>query len=242
MLRKQPHAVLTILSVVTLLSACHGQVNGGAGGSGGSTSGNGGDASGNGGTSGGSGGSSSGGTGGDMVAQPPVSGLSLFAGSSCGGPISVGSSPVRRLSRIEYDNMVRDLGLDPNNTQPATQFVTEQKIDTGKAGNFNTNTYATISGTLINQQYLEAAEGLASAAVSSSLSNLMAGCTTQNATCAGQFITNFAGKAFRGQLDSTETTNLTNLFNTVSAKFDFATGIQAVIEAVLTSPRFLFVL
>jgi hypothetical protein len=246
MLRKQPCAVLAILSAVTLLPACHGQVGGGAGGSGGSTSGNGGTSSGNGGSSTGNGGSSSGGTGGGMVAQPPVSGLSLFTASSCGGPITVGSSPVRRLSRIEYDNMVRDLGLDPNNTQPATQFVTEQKIDTGKAGNFNTNAYATISGTLINQQYLEAAEALATAAVANSnvLSSLLpsSACGTKNAACASQFISTWANRAFRGQLDAGETTALNTLYANVSAQFDFATGIQAVIEAVLTSPRFLFVL
>ena len=250
MLRKQPYTVLAILSALSLLPACKGQVSGGAGGSGGSTSGNGGSTSGNGGTTSGNGGSSSGGTGGGtgggMVTQPPVSGLSLFAGSSCGGPVTVGSSPVRRLSRIEYDNMVRDLGLDPNNTQPATQFVTEQKIDSGKAGNFNTNAYATISGTLINQQYLEAAEALATAAVASSnvLSSLLpsSSCGTKNAACASQFISTWANRAFRGQLDATETTALNTLYANVSAQFDFSTGIQAVIEAVLTSPRFLFVL
>ena len=181
-----------------------------------------------------------------MVTQPPVSGLSLFAASSCGGPITVGSSPVRRLSRIEYDNMVRDLGLDPNNTQPATQFVTEQKIDSGKAGNFNTNAYATISGTLMNQQYLEAAEALATAAVANSnvLGALLpsSACGTKNAACASAFISTWANRAFRGQLDADETTALNTLYATVSAQFDFATGIQAVIEAVLTSPRFLFVL
>ena len=153
---------------------------------------------------------------------------------------------MRRLSRIEYDNMVRDLGLDPNNTQPATQFVTEQKIDNGKAGNFNTNAYATISGTLINQQYLEAAETLATATVANSnaLTALLpsSSCGTKNAACASAFITTWANRAFRGQLDAGETTALNTLYTTVSAQFDFATGIQAVIEAVLTSPRFLFVL
>jgi hypothetical protein len=250
MLRKQPYAVLAILSALTTVPACAGRATGGSGGSGGSTTGNGGTASGNGGTSSGNGGSSSGGTGGGtgggMVAQPPVSGLSLFAGSSCGGPVTVGSSPVRRLSRIEYDNMVRDLGIDPNNTHPATQFVTEQKIDSGKAGNFNTNTYATISGTLINQQYLEAAEALATAAVANSnvLSSLLpsSSCGTKNAACASQFISTWANRAFRGQLDAAESTALNTLYANVSAQFDFSTGIQAVIEAVLTSPRFLFVL
>jgi hypothetical protein len=250
MLRKQPYAILAILSALTVVPACgKGSLSGGSGGSG---SGSGGSGNGNGGSGNGTGngGSSSGGSGGGvdggMVTQPPVSGLSLFAGSSCGGPVTVGSSPVRRLSRIEYDNMVRDLGIDPNSTQPATQFVTEQKIDTGKAGNFNTNAYATISGTLINQQYLEAAEALAAAAVANS--NVLAAllpsssCGTRNAACASAFITSWANRAFRGQLDAGETTALNTLYTTVSAQFDFPTGIQAVIEAVLTSPRFLFVL
>ncbi len=256
MLRKQPYAALAILSALALVPACAGHGSGGTGssggsggstsGNGGSTSGNGGSTSGNGGSTSGNGGSNSGGTGGSMVTQPPVSGLSLFAGSSCGSSVTVGSSPVRRLSRIEYDNMVRDLGLDPNNTQPATQFVTEQKIDSGKAGNFNTNAYATISGTLINQQYLEAAETLAAAAVANSnvlaalLPSSPAGRRTPPARRRSS--ASWANRAFRGQLDAGETTALNTLYTTVSAQFDFATGIQAVIEAVLTSPRFLFVL
>ena len=258
MLRKQPYAILAILSSLTIVPACgKGSLSGGTGGSGGS--GNGGSSAGGNGSGGsgggtgsgsGNGGSSAGGTaggtGGSMVTQPPVAGLSVFAASTCSGPVTVGSSPVRRLSRVEYDNMVRDLGIDPSNTQPATQFVTEQKIDNGKAGNFNTNAYATISGTLINQQYLEAAETLAAAAVASSttLTNILpsSSCATRNAACASAFITSWANRAFRGQLDTGETTALNALYTTVSAQFDFPTGIQAVIEAVLTSPRFLFVL
>ena len=225
-------------AALALAAGCAGRGGGGTG----SGSGNGGSTSGAGGTPGAGG--TNPGTGGSVVTQQATAGLQVFSATCSNGKASVGSTPVRRISRVEYNNMVRDLGLDPNNTQPGNQFVSEQKIDTGKAGNFNTNTYATVSGTLMNQQYLEAAEGLASAIAANNnnqLTNLL-GCNTQNAACAQQFITNFAGKAFRGQLDATETTNLDNLFTNVSAKFDFATGIQAVIEAVLTSPRFLFVL
>jgi hypothetical protein len=245
MLRKQPFATLAIFSALAIVPACAGR--GSLTGSGGSGSGNGGSSPGSGGTSSGNGGSSSGNGGSSSVdggvTQPAVSGLSLFEGSSCGGAVTVGSSPVRRISRIEYDNMIRDLGLDPGNTQPASQFVTEQKIDNGKAGNFNTNAYATISGTLINQQYLETAEALAAAAVASSteLAAILP-CTTQNAACAQTFISSWANRAFRGQLDADETTALNTLYANVSAQFDFPTGIQAVIEAVLTSPRFLFVI
>jgi hypothetical protein len=245
MLRKQPHAILAILSALTIVPACVGCAGSGyQGGTGGNGSGGSGSGSGGNGSGGnGSGGNGSGGSGSGGVSQPPVSGLALFTESADCSQVKVGSSPVRRLSRIEYNNMVHDLGVDPGNTQPASQFVTEQKIDTGKAGNFNTNAYATISGTLMNQQYLEAAEALASATVgSSSALAAILPCTTKDASCASQFISSWANRAFRGQLDSDETTALNTLYTTVSAQFDFATGIQAVIEAVLTSPRFLFVL
>lgn len=230
------------LAALALAAGCAGRSNGNPG-TGGSGPGSGGSDPGAGGSGAGSGGSGPG-TGGSVVMQQAVAGMSLFSAACNGSSPAVGSTPVRRISRVEYNNMVRDLGLDPGNTQPGNQFVSEQKIDTGKAGNFNTNAYATVSGTLMNQQYLEAAEALASAVAANTnnqLTNLV-GCNTQNAACAQQFITNFAGKAFRGQLDDAETTNLNSLFTTVSSKFDFATGIQAVIEAVLTSPRFLFVL
>ncbi|HEY4187121.1 MAG TPA: DUF1592 domain-containing protein [Polyangia bacterium] len=259
-------ALLAISGVALMVPACAGKVGGTSGtggsasGSGGAHAGSGGSGNGSGGSGGtkgsgsggnGSGGNGSGGnqtsgsggagTGGVTVSQPDVSGLGLFDASCPSGPITVGSSPVRRISRVEYNNMIRDLGLDPGGTQPANQFVSEQKIDTGRAGNFNTNSYAPISGTLINQQYLQAAETLATAAVATSSSSLLP-CSTKDAACAQQFITAFAGRAFRGTLDSTESAALLSLYTTVSAQFDFATGIQAVIEAVLTSPRFLFVL
>jgi len=68
------------------------------------------------------------------------------------------------------------------------------------------------------------------------------GCGTRNAACAQAFIADFAGRAFRGQLDSTATAALTQIYTDVSGQFDFATGVQAVITAVLTSPRFLYVM
>jgi hypothetical protein len=196
--------------------------------------------SGNGGASGS--GTGSGGAAGSVM-MPSAAGLQVFDPTLCmGSGAAAGPAPVRRLSRVEYNNMVRDLGL--GDTHPADQFVAEQKIP----GNFNSNSYATVSGTLINQQYLQTAETLADAAVSSAstLTALLApsssACGTRNAACAQAFIADFAGRAFRGQLDDTESAALLQLYNDTSGQFDFSTGIQAVITAVLTSPRFLFVL
>jgi hypothetical protein len=207
----------------------------GGAGNGGGTGGGGG---GSGATNGGGGGSG----GGASITMPTSIGLSAIEDTTLchAGQVSVGATPLRRLSRIEYNNMVRDLGLDPTGSQPANQFVSEQKI----AGNFNSNTYAGISGTLINRQYLEAAEALATNAVTSASIGKLISCAAQaNAACAQQFIGDFGNRAFRGQLDSDTSATLLQLYNDVNAQFaDFTTGIQAVITAVLTSPRFLFVL
>jgi hypothetical protein len=245
MRRKQQHALFSLLGLALGLalagSACAGRAGGDVSGGAGSTGSGGTGATGATGAtgSGGTVGTGSGGSGGSVI-QPASVGLALFTDTSLcqSGQVNVGSTPLRRLSRIEYNNMVRDLGLDPNNTQPANQFVSEQKID----GNFNTNSYASISGTIFNQQYLQAAETLAANAVANNLSSLVT-CTTQDAACATQFITSFAGRAFRGQLDATESAALLALYNSVrAAPFDFPTGIQAIITSVLTSPHFLFVL
>jgi hypothetical protein len=147
---------------------------------------------------------------------------------------------MRRISRVEYNNMVRDLLGDT--TQPATAFAPESPMTNGV--NFLNNTYAGVSE-LIAQQYIQAAETLAYAATSNTtaLGSLLTnnGCTTQDDTCAKAFIASFASRAFRGQLDDTESTSLFTLYSTVKGQFDFPTGIQAIVEAVLESPRFLYV-
>jgi hypothetical protein len=172
----------------------------------------------------------------DLLVTP---GLCVDAGAP-----SVGESPLRRISRIEYDNMVRDLLND--NTAPAAQFVSESPMSPGV--NFDVNTYTLVTSTLIPQQYLQAAETLAANAVATTnaLTNLLntvpgGMCGQQNDACGQAFIDYFANKAFRGQYDSTESAALFQIFSDTEAQFDFPTGIQAVITTVLTSPRFLFV-
>lgn len=180
--------------------------------------------------------------GGPAVASVPgpintalISDKSLCSG---GGP-TVDWSPIRRISRVEYNNMVRDLLGDT--TQPAKAFVPESPMAPGL--NFDTNTYTNASA-LIVQQYQQAAETLAQQLVSDTnrLNNVVLPCHTQDDACAQQFIGSFANRAFRGQLDSTESMGLFQVYSTVKAQTDFTIGIQAVITAVLESPRFLYVL
>jgi hypothetical protein len=175
--------------------------------------------------------------------------MSLLGMTCSAGQPTVDWSPVRRISRAEYNNMVRDLLADT--TQPASKFVSESPLAVGVNFLANTCTGVGASDTYIPQQYLEAAEALAQTAVAdtNSLTNMLAlsgvnsSCTTQGDACAQAFINAFANRAFRGQFDSVEGTNLfKNVYTPVQTQFDFATGIQAVITSVLTSPRFLYVL
>jgi hypothetical protein len=173
-----------------------------------------------------------------VTKAPGAIGVSIFSAACTPGSPSVDWSPLRRISRVEYDNMVRDLLGDT--TAPATGFPPESPLTEGV--NFQANTYEGVSA-LIVQDYAQAAESLAEAAVSSAstLAKILP-CQTQDDACALQFIDTWANLAFRGQLDATVEASLHQLYADAAAQFDFTTGIQTVITAVLESPRFLYVL
>ena len=180
-------------------------------------------------------------------APSPVPALALYT-QSCSaksGP-AVDFSPMRRISRVEYNNMVHDLLGDT--TQPANGFAGESPMASGV--NFQVNTYNTVSTTIV-QQYLFAAEALGQAAfdnASNQLQNTVftgissCGGLAQTDACATDFIASWVNRAYRGQLDSTESSGLFTLYSMTKAQFDWKSGIQAVITAVLESPRFLYVM
>jgi hypothetical protein len=152
---------------------------------------------------------------------------------------------MRRISRVEYNNMVRDLLGDT--TLPANAFPPESPMCQG-AINFQVNTYAGVSATIV-QQYLQAAETLAENVVADAnrMSNyVLAGIPScgqaHDDACASDFVNTWVNRAYRGQIDSTEAMGLNQIFAAVEAQFDWATGIQAVITTVLESPRFLYAL
>jgi hypothetical protein len=171
-------------------------------------------------------------TGGSL---PPPAGVHVITDLTLCQPGQLGRTALRRISRNEYNNMVRDLLGDT--TRPADAFVSEQKV----AG-FNSNSGAPVDA-LITRQYLEAAETLAATATAAdNLTTVVTCAAAASDACARGFIGDFAGRAFRGQLDDSEASSLFTLYKSVATQFDFASGIEAVITSVLSSPRFLFVL
>jgi hypothetical protein len=154
------------------------------------------------------------------------------AGLKCVTP-DVGPSPLRRLTPAEYNNSVSDLLGDK--THPASNFA----IDT-QQGLFDNTAETQTVPPLLADQYLSSATSLATNV--SNVSTLM-GCQptgSMGATCVSGFIDRFGRRAYRRPLTTDEKTRLTTLYNNTRTASDEATGVRAVISAVLVSPHFLF--
>lgn len=142
------------------------------------------------------------------------------------------STQARRLTRVEYNNTVRDLLGDT--TRPADEFSPDEKSLGIAIGGKVSN--------LLGEQYQSAAEKLAASAASD-LDALLP-CTPASAgedECAGKFIDTFVPRAFRRPLETAERARLLALYSDIKAKYGFATGIEVILRAALQSPHFIYV-
>ena len=142
---------------------------------------------------------------------------------------NVGSSHMRRLTHVEYDNAVSELLGDTS--APASSFPPDTK-----SGFFNnTATVQTVPG-LLAEGYLNTAAQLAQNA------NIPAllGCDAAAADCVAGFIQSFARRAYRRPLDQTEAQSLQAVYDRVLPEADAETAVRAVVAAVLTAPQFLY--
>jgi hypothetical protein len=146
---------------------------------------------------------------------------------------------LRRLSRREYNNVVRDLLGDT--TQPANQFGDEVYVN----GFDNGSDGLTVQGTDV-VSYQAAAEALAARAVSGNLPKLVGDCdgSLTAAACVDAFLSGFVKRAYRRPATSTEAARLRTVYAAGAASGGasggFTGGIQLMVEAVLQSPAFLY--
>ncbi len=164
------------------------------------------------------------GTGGGGAFEDPIEAV----------PLHSGAGVARRLTRFEYNNTVRDLLGDT--TRPADAFPD----DDSTPWEFKT---AISTGQLTATVYMEAAEALATRAVSNLGSIVPCQATTANhEACATEFITRFGLRAFRRPVDSEERNGLLALYRTArdTLGYDFAGGIRVLLSAMLQSPQFLY--
>ncbi len=160
-----------------------------------------------------------------------------------GGPaateeaLAVGPSGLRRLTRVEYDNALRDLLGDA--TRPGFAKLPEDVRDP-----FD-NDYKTqlVSGALV-----ESVETLADETVARTLADparraMVVPCTPKgpdDAACMRTFITQFGRKALRRPLTDDETARYLALQSFAVEDRNFFTGVSLVLRAMLQDPEFLY--
>ena len=152
--------------------------------------------------------------------------------------LCVVDTPIRRLTRFEYNRTVRDLLGDTSN--PADVLPPEEEV----AG-FNNQAAALTSSDLLIEQYMKVAEDVGARAVLD-MGALLPDCDPGlegDDACALSFIRDFGGRAFRRPLSQAEIDRLKAVFDWAVNDPDlgrFEDGIQVVIEAALQSPSFLY--
>ncbi len=142
----------------------------------------------------------------------------------------VAPTQMRRLTRLEYDNTVRDLLGDT--TQPARQFFPDERV----AG-FAANAVAPLTTSQLDE-FVAAAETLAANAVEQRWDEVV-GCDP-GAACADAFITRFGRRAFRRPLTEAQHSHYRALFDDASAQWGPTEAISLVLQAMLLSPNFLY--
>jgi hypothetical protein len=144
-----------------------------------------------------------------------------------------GPSPLRLLTRLQYDNTVAD--LLGTSSRPATGFPAENEVQ-----GYRNNTAANQVSPLLVEKYLDAAEVLAAEAVASRLEALAPCAAGADTTaCGHDFIQSFGLRAFRRPLEAEERAIFERLFDETLEQ-GFAKAIELVIQAVLQSPQFLY--
>jgi hypothetical protein len=162
--------------------------------------------------------------GGAMVTQP--------------GAVRVGISSLRRLTAEQYRNTVRDLLLIPDTVDLIK--TTDLPADGAIADRFSGNTAGKLAG-LDADSYAGLAEKLAAQAATN-LQPLLPCQPSGGEACATQFITAFGKRAFRRPLTQAEVTRFKTVFTAGSTGATFANGIKNVIQAMLQSPKFLYLI
>ncbi len=148
------------------------------------------------------------------------------------GTLLIGRTRLRRLTRLEFDNTVRDLlGVDG---APASVISPDERI-----GPFYSNGIAPITD-LIVQQHQEVAVDLAEQATASA--DQIAGCdlALDTAVCSQSFIEEFGLRAYRRPLESEELAAYRELFDLGNDLGGPSNGFRLVLQTMLQSPFFLY--
>jgi hypothetical protein len=146
----------------------------------------------------------------------------------------ISREPVRRLTRIEYANTLRDL---LGETSAVSEMLPPEEIVLG----FDNN--ATLRGVtdVLVEQYMLAAETVAGRAIKD-LPKLT-GCDVKDIgqpSCRDRFLASFLPRAFRHSVSPATTSSFQTTFAAGVTEGGFAAGVQWVVERALQEPDFLY--
>jgi hypothetical protein len=143
-----------------------------------------------------------------------------------------GHTPLRRLTRSQYDNTVRDLlGVAGD---PAGGFGVDEE-DSG----FASNDRAPLTDLQL-EKYQQAADAIADNAVANLDTVLKCAPGAAEADCIDQFVRSFGKRALRRPLTAEEVTKYKTLFTKGRTGGTLASGVSLLISAFLQSPYFLY--
>lgn len=184
-----------------------------------------------------------GGAGSDPEGQPPepvtdVVLPEITPTEDCSVP-DPGQAPLRRLTRFEYNNTVRDLLGDTTN--PGNQLPAETTGGTQYGNDANAQNVASV----LAEQYGAVADDIASRALADVTSDPRFQCMTTvtadtETTCAQSIIESFGADAYRRPLEAADVDNLVALQAELRANGTFEESIHGLVEAILQSPDFLY--
>ena len=214
-------------------AATGGSTGSGATGVGGSTTGTGG---GTGGTGGPAGAGGSGGASGSGGAGAGGSGGTGGGPSACTGGVNAGPSRMLRITRRQYNHAVEDLLAETS--RPADTFIPDEMF-----GHFAGN--ATSSITLLGvEDYMTASEKITKNVATRLASVVPCDPAKGDETCARNFITKFAARAYARPPAMDEIDALLTVYRSLDAAAvpapTFADRVSLVMQAVLQSPDFLY--
>ena len=168
---------------------------------------------------------------GELTYDPPAP---FVRDEACSADINVTPTPLRRVTHREYDNAVRDL------LNTSLQLAKSFPNDLPAAG-FASNRGDPLA-VLGAEKLMLAAEEHASNAIARIDNFLPCDIDQRNSACAQDFINDFGQKAYRRALTVDEAASLIALFEWGVGEQDFNFGLQVVIEHILQSPNFLYVI
>ncbi|XXT14574.1 DUF1592 domain-containing protein [Sorangium sp. So ce429] len=176
----------------------------------------------------------------DPTDDPPTGNPTTVDPRACeDGTVRPGRAPLRRLTRFEYNNTVRDLFDDT--TDPAFSLPSE---DVGNG--FGNDADALSVSSLLAEQLSTVAEGVARRATATpdALAKL-APCASNvrpegEEACARTIVERIAPLAYRRPLAAGEADELLALYSVGRTDATFDVGVATVIEALLQSPDFLY--